>query len=66
MATKIENFEQVREHVKNLDHNSFTNTDIVKYFENRLNYEQVKKILASLEELGEVKYLESTKIYVRV
>ena len=62
-TSKTENFEKVRKIVKELDRDSFTNHDIVK--STNLNYEQVKKFLSSLEELEEVKYLESTKIYVR-
>lgn len=61
--SKTENFELVRKVVKELDVDSFTNHDIVK--RTNLNYEQVKKFLNTMIDLEELKYSETTKIYVR-
>lgn len=62
--SKTENFELVRKVVNELEVNSFTNHDIVKI--TSLNYEQVKKFLNTMIDLDELKYSETTKIYVRV
>ena len=61
---KVEKFEKIRMWIKELEINSFTSHDIEKAF--NINYAQVKPILGGLEELGEIKYLKSNKLYVRV
>ena len=63
-TSKTENFEKVRTIVKNLEQTSFTNHDIVK--KTGLNYDQVKKFLQTMIDIGEIKYSETTKIYVRL
>ncbi len=62
--SKIHNFEKVRNLIKELEHDSFTNHDVVK--KTGLNYEQVKRILSGLVEIDEIKYSEINKIYVRL
>jgi len=63
ISAKAKNFERVREVIGNFEADSFTNYDMVKA--TGLNYEQVKRILASLEEIGEIRYSENGKIYFR-
>lgn len=61
---KVENFDKIREWIKSLKTNSFTSFQVEKEFE--LTYNQVKPILGGIEELGEIKYLTSNKLYVRL
>lgn len=61
--TKIHNFEKVRNIIKLSERDAFTNYDIVK--ETGMHYDQVKRILNTLVELGELKYSETSKIYVK-
>ena len=62
--SKTENFLKVQKVVKNLDSDTFTNHDIVKL--TNLNYEQVKKYLQTMVDFEELKYSETTKIYMRL
>jgi hypothetical protein len=62
-TSKIENLEKVRMTVKKLDQDFFTNHDIVK--KTGLNYNQVKKFLNTMVDMGELKFSETTKIYMR-
>jgi len=61
--TKVENFEKVREYVKNIEVKSLTNYEIQQKI--GLNYSQSKSFLNSLVEIGELKYIESLKIYIK-
>ena len=62
---KTENFDKVSNIVLPLENNvAFTNYDIEK--KTGLHYNQIKKILLGLEELGEIKFIPSNKIYVRL
>lgn len=61
---KVENFEMVRKVVRELEQDSFTNFDIVKI--TGLNYSQVKKFLQTMIDIGELKYSETTKIYIKM
>ena len=61
---KVENFENIREWVKELQNNSFTSYQVEKKF--NLTYTQVKPILEGLGELGEIKFLNANKLYVRL
>lgn len=61
---KVENFEKIREWIKNLKTNSFTSYQIEQEF--NLHYNQVKPILEGLQELGELKYLNANKLYVKL
>lgn len=61
--SKSQKFDKIREWVNNLTSGSFTSYEVEKEF--NLHYAQVKPILVGLEELGEVKYLQSTKLWVK-
>jgi hypothetical protein len=62
-SKKAKNFDNIREIINKLDYNSFTNYDLVK--RTGLHTSQIKKILAGLEELREVKYIENYNIYIK-
>ena len=62
--SRIKNIEKVRTTIKELDNNFFSISEIIE--KTGLNHEQVKRILHGFEEIGIVKYMESTRVYVRV
>lgn len=61
---KVETFEKVAKWVRELKREAFTSFQIEKEFE--MSYSQVKPILGALEEMGEIKYLQSNKLYVKL
>lgn len=61
---KVENFEKVREYIKNMEQNSITNYEVQQKI--RLNYTQANKILLGLVEINELKYSKILKIYVKI
>lgn len=61
---KTENYEKVKKAVTKLSSDTFTNYDIIKI--TGLNYEQVKKFLNTMVDFEELKYSDTTKIYMRV
>lgn len=63
-ANKTENYEKVKQVVENLESNTFTNYDIIKI--TGLNYDQVKKYLNTMVDFEELKYSDTTKIYMRI
>lgn len=63
-VSKTQNFELVREAVRNWPTDSFSNKDILTKV--GLNYGQTNKFLQSLVEIGELTYAPTTKIYVKV
>ena len=64
LQKKTENFEKVRDFVHSLDKKTVTNYEIQQ--ELGFNYLQANKYLKSLVEINELKYSETSKIYVRV
>jgi hypothetical protein len=61
---KVDNFEKVRNIIKNAEKDTFCNYDIVK--KTGMHYNQVKRILTGICELGEIKFIEANNLYVRI
>jgi len=60
---KVENFEKVREYVREMSKNSLTNYEIQQKL--GLNYTQTQTFLNGLVEIKELKYIDSLKIYIK-
>lgn len=64
IKTKSYNLELVKKTIEELENDFFTNHDIVK--KTNLNYSQVKKYLQTMIDFEELKYSETTKMYMRL
>jgi CO dehydrogenase/acetyl-CoA synthase epsilon subunit len=60
---RAKNFDKVREIIKEMKYKSFTNYDLVKI--TGLHSYQIKKILLGILELGEIKYIESCRMFIK-
>lgn len=64
LPNKTDNYEKVKKAVEDLPSNTFINYDIIKI--TGLNYDQVKKFLNTMVDFEELKYSDTTKIYMRI